>query len=109
MSLYDPEPGKPYGTCTTCGIVIQTDEHCSDHLTATMPVNGGGSHSVRITNPTRAERIESAIQDYADEAAAEFADNVSTLLDADNVTEEEVTEAMRTVYIDLDQALKDPR
>lgn len=107
MSIYDPEPGKPYGSCINCGAEIGTRDDMTAHFDATR--TNGRTHSVRVTNPTRAERIESALQDYAEEAAAEFADNVTTLLDADDVTEEEVTEAMRTVYINLDEALKDPR
>ena len=67
MSMYDQEIGKDYASCSDCTATFPTREEMKAHFRETSP-NGRRSHSARITNPTREERIESEISNLADDA-----------------------------------------
>ena len=100
-SYLNPEPGKPYGSCS-CGETIQTREAKKAHWDAVREATGGRSpgaaHAITTTNPTRPERIESELQDFAEGAISEFLENVGRLLDNnDDLTVEEIDEAVKRI------------
>jgi hypothetical protein len=89
---FDPEEGKPYGHCTRCEskpeFATQKDAH--DHLAA------GEGHSVRITNPDRTHRIQSAVDDIVEDAIQSALEKVDEdIIRRYGATEEEVTEALK--------------
>lgn len=100
-SRFDPEPDKPYGNCSDCGVVLATREDMRAHFRETTPEGGGSSHSVRITNMTRAERIEHEVETELQSAMYDFTEELGRLGDAGDATEDEVTEAVKTAYIDV--------
>lgn len=107
MGRYDPEPGKPYAVCTTCGEVHRTREDMNAHHRDTTPAEGGQSHTARITNQSREERIKAAVETLADDAMSDLLDEIYGLVNQDGVTEDEVSEAVKHVWMDLSDAWKD--
>jgi hypothetical protein len=104
MGRYDPEPDKPYAVCSTCGEVHHTREDMNAHHRATTPEGGGTSHSASIQNRTREERIRDAVEWMADSAMTDLLDEIYGLINQDGITEEEVTEATKQVWMDLSDA-----
>jgi len=102
MSRFDPDPDKPYGSCETCGEAVADRPAMSAHFAATRATSGR-SHTVRVTNRTRTERIEDALEELAESALYDFTESTSWLTN-DGVTEEEITEAVRSVTADFADA-----
>lgn len=99
---FNPREGEPYGRCVECeGVTFETPELASAHMNETFEARTTGrqGHRVRITNPTRARRIESYIESIVDNAIAEAIDRISDLthgsrIRAADATEAEITEAL---------------
>ena len=106
MSRFNQEPDKDYAACKDCDETFPTQVEMSAHFKATM--SGGSSHTASIKNQTRAERIARAVQQCADDAAYEFVNDAEKLLD-EGVTEEEMSAAVRDVYIDFVDAWEQDR
>ena len=109
MSTYDPNPDAPYGTCSTCSLVIATEADANEHLRQTIGQGDGAghSHSVRITNPSRPDRIRRRIAMVIDDAIADAMDELDRLTSrGDNLTEAEVAEALR-MWPDFSEAWDD--
>lgn len=104
MSRFDPKPDEPYGTCK-CGETVATRDAMSAHFKAVADANGGraggSAHSVRITNQTREERIESELENIVESAVRDIMDELDRLIDKGDITEDEATEATKSVDIDL--------
>ena len=77
MSRFDPVEGEPYGVCATCDIALATREDADAHRTATLPADGGFSHSTRARNPTREERVQHMVDDAVQAAISDALDDVS--------------------------------
>lgn len=95
MTRFDPTD-EPYGVCA-CGVTVPNREALSEHWKLT---GGGAGHSTKITNPTRAQRIENELEDLAQSALSDFVNEAEQLLDEEEVTEEEITEALRMIVAD---------
>lgn len=104
---FDPMPDKPHGVCVDCGIEIADSGVMSAHFAETRVNGGGRSHTIRNTNPTRARRIENALEDIAESALYEFVEEASRLIDDGDATEAEITEALRTLHADFSDAWAD--
>jgi flagellar motor component MotA len=102
MSRFDPHPDKSYAACTGCEEVFPTRPEMRAHLTETF--KNGKSHSARITNASRLERIENELESLADDALGEFIDEAHRLMEDGDATEEEITEAMRHIVADFSDA-----
>jgi len=98
MSRYDQIPDKPYAACEGCDTNFPAPADMKAHFKETM--TGGKSHRARITNPTRAERIVNELDNLAEDALYEFVNKAQDLIE-EGVTEEEITEAMRSVTADF--------
>jgi len=107
MSRFDPDPDRPYATCTQCPEVMQDETAMRAHFKATM--QGGRSHRVSITNPTRTERIEQELDRIADDALYEFTNGLDELILSGDVTEAEIDAAVITVTRDFADAWKDSK
>lgn len=99
MSRFDPDAGKDYAACKNCAETFPTRVEMSEHLHSTF--TNGRSHSASIKNQTRAERIKNELDDLMQDALYEFMDSAGKLVDDEGVTEEEISEAMRSVDVDL--------
>ncbi|MCU1441114.1 MAG: hypothetical protein JWP85_2111 [Rhodoglobus sp.] len=102
MSRFDPDPDKPYGNCMDCEEVFADRADMSAHLSETY--KAGKSHRGRGTNPTRAERIERELDQIAEDVLYDFVSRTEDLVDRDEVTEEEITEAVGRVTADFADA-----
>ncbi|AWN07775.1 hypothetical protein HOT31_gp104 [Microbacterium phage Hendrix] len=107
-SRFDPTPDQPYGTCLTCGEVIQTSEDATAHLSKTFDeskaVRGdlsATSHRVQGTNPDRASRIQSFVDQEIEDALENLYEELDREVTRNNLTEEELTEALRDASADL--------
>ena len=98
-SRYDQIPGKDYGHCMDCDTTFANRAEMYEHLSATVVPNDK-SHGGRVTNPTRAERIQQELSLLADNALSRYLDNIDELT-RHGVTEEEITEALKSVDIDV--------
>jgi len=90
--------------CSTCNIEIADRDAMRAHFAETMI--GNHSHSVRITNPTRHERIVNELDRLAEDALHQFVEEAWEMAD-DGVTDEEITEAMRMVDGDFEDAWRE--
>ncbi|MCI4659615.1 hypothetical protein [Cryobacterium zhongshanensis] len=97
-SRYDAKDDQPYGTCQTCGIEIATETMKDEHFASTMKDDAGKtvrrSHSILITNPGRADRVESAVGDLVDTAITDALDELEGLIADEHITREEATAAI---------------
>lgn len=104
MSRFEPDANKPYATCEDCGETFPEREQMSAHLTATSNESKSGrSHGARITNRSRAERIKSELDDFAESALYDFVNSALDLTD-EGVSEEEISAAVRSVVADFADA-----
>ncbi|WP_143153956.1 hypothetical protein [Rhodococcus rhodnii] len=107
-SIYDPKPGVPYGTCMVCDALFADRAAVNAHHDATRPVanpsegfvNLGRSHTVRITNPTRPERIRSMVEEVLEEALRQYGD-----IDVGCQTIESNADVAEYVIDDLERSL----
>ena len=100
MSTFDPIPGKPYGTCLTCSLDIETEEASREHMSQTLDeAKARGeeprSHRVTITNPPRTDRIRARVACIVEDAINESMYDLDRLVDRGEVTEAEIAEALR--------------
>jgi hypothetical protein len=96
MSRFDQDPAANYGMCTTCEIDIPTEQDGEAHMSETMKVaKDKRSHSIRVLNPSREHRIESAVEDIIDAAISTAMEEIDDLVQDGSFTEEEATEALR--------------
>ncbi|MHB1172825.1 MAG: hypothetical protein ACYCZY_10115 [Lacisediminihabitans sp.] len=79
----------------------------SEHLHATFDGGKGQSHRGRATNLSRAERIENEVTDLVDFAVVDLMEELGSLVDSGDVTEEEITEATKRAYVDITNSWKD--
>lgn len=105
---YDQIPGEDYGHCLDCEETFATRGEMHEHLSATAAVAplGVGSHRGRTTNPTRAERIRNRLGHLAEDALSRFLEDIDRVT-RDGVTEEEITEALKFVDIDVSDGWAD--
>lgn len=93
-SRFDADPNEPYGTCLTCALKLQTETDAREHMAATFAQPGANaSHRVRITNPQRADRIDTAVSGLVDSALDTFVEELQALVDSDTISEDEATAA----------------
>lgn len=102
---FDPNPDEPYGHCSDCRDVFDTEDAAEAHMGQTFM--GGSSHRIRVTNPIRARRIESEVSFCIDTALNDLFDELIRLVDNDDATEAEIAEALRWGGRDLDDAWVD--
>lgn len=114
MSRFDEDSDEPYARCTAegCGFVADTKEAISEHSRATSKPTGetvgiiAQSHSYRVVNPTRAERIQRHIDmeasDAIDNAVSEFLESVYRLHSREGVPLAELTTAVARTLVDVD-------
>lgn len=97
MSRFDPDPGKPFGQCSSCSLVIETEDDSRRHMQETFEKTetSARSHSIRITNPSRASRIRSRMESLVEDAIERAMENIDRLVQREDITEAEATEALR--------------
>lgn len=86
---FDPVEGTPYAMCSDCKFVATSRAESDAHLSETTP-EGGYSHTMRVTNPTREERVRRGIDRILEEALDDFVSDVEDLIESGDATEEEV-------------------
>ncbi|MGQ3384476.1 hypothetical protein [Glutamicibacter sp. TV12E] len=101
-NLFDPTPGQDYGLCLTCNKPIPNESDKAKHW------NGDGKgHSIRVLNESRAERIESHITREVEDALQSAFSSIDDYIARGHFTEEEVTVALRTVHVEVDDEWKE--
>lgn len=98
-SRFDQEVGEAYGRCKTCGVELETQTLLEAHVALTFAEAAGDpgqrvSHTVLTTNPSRAGRIETAVDALVHDAIASVVDELERLVAADHITSEEATVAV---------------
>lgn len=91
MNRFDADEDAPYATCATCDEKLSAKADARTHLDATLGQSSGRSHRIRITNPTRAERIEHEIERLVADATDAFVSDLQQLVDERSITPEEAT------------------
>lgn len=94
MTRFDQKAGVDYGTCSACGIALATEQAASDHRDETMSP-GRASHATRATNPTRAERIQSWVDETVYDAISEALDDLRNEVSRANASWDEVLGALK--------------
>lgn len=95
------EQTNPYGKCIDCGVTLQTKEASRQHHMDTLPersdMNGQRvSHSTKVLNPPREDRLASHIARIVEDALDHANEDLEELEDLDGgYTIEEITEALR--------------
>lgn len=93
---YDPDPDRDYGSCVDCAATFPTQAEKRAHLDETRTLSRlGHSHRVRTTNPSRPERIEREIENEIESALMDFVDALYQMTGGGDVTEDEITEALK--------------
>lgn len=103
---FEPLAGKPYGQCINCDQLFYTPEVASLHMHETFEARGAGSsggHRIRVTNLTRAQRVEDAVGQIVQDAIDEAISSISNLTmprrgGLADATESEITEALDHCY-----------
>jgi hypothetical protein len=107
---FNQEIGPGYGACGTCGIDLQTEVDANEHMSATFKdtkAQGGSSgHGVQVLNPTRERRISTEVGSAVADAIEGALDEMDRLVDSNQLTKEEITEALRG-YPDFADAWED--
>lgn len=93
--LFDQLPDEPYGECADCDLVIDTESTARQHMSDTVGSKGNSSHSIKVTNPTRPDRIRSALQTVVDDAINDAMEEIDRMVSRAHLTDEEVAEALR--------------
>lgn len=95
---FDPDEGKPYGKCLTCGIDLATDADAKAHRTETAEAahaaGKNGGHGTRTLNAPRAERIENEVDSLVQDAYESFVEELQKLVNGRHITEAEATTAV---------------
>jgi hypothetical protein len=110
---FNQRPDEPYGYCDTCkeaGTNLEFSDrdemqaHMNETYEASVPLHR--SHSARVVNPTRMERIKrflaQSADDAVDSALDEFIRDASRALMVEDATVAELTEAVKDVGADID-------
>lgn len=114
---FNPDPAKPYATCSDCGAVLQTAADGSEHMDSTMqpvtdlarPSVRASGHSIRVTNQTREGRIGSWIADTERQSVDDAVEEILDAIDDGHLTQEEALAAYYRndlVRDDLEEALR---
>ena len=104
---FDQVEGSNYGNCLGCETTFATQELMYKHLSDTYDKSKNSGHRARVTNPTRAERIEQQACAIVEEAIDKMLDEIDQLVLDEAITEEEAKEALRTQTVDLSQEYSD--
>lgn len=92
---FEPLPDAAYATCRECDFDAQTKESASEHMETTRKESPSRrSHSMLITNPTRPERIRSAIDRLVNAALTKAYDDIDEMIRRGDLTTEEATQAL---------------
>lgn len=94
-SEFDQIPDEPYASCTTCSGTFDTKDDSQAHMLSTAKDSGGRSHRVRISNPSRPERIERRVGSLIDDAVVEIIDELINLERRGQITDEEIGAALK--------------
>jgi hypothetical protein len=97
-SRFDPTPDEPYGKCMDCGAALTTEADSRAHMSSTFKQStsqSSSSHRVRITNPSRPERIRREMARIVDDALYDAMEALDRLTGRAELTDNEVAEALR--------------
>lgn len=94
-SRFDPKPGEPYGECPTCEISFPDQASARAHMSETFEEGEGKSHSVRITNPARPDRIRREVGWEIDSAVSDAIESLDRLVERGDATADEIAQALR--------------
>jgi hypothetical protein len=95
MSLtnkFDPKEGVDYGRCNDCDAKLPTNEESSNHMSETF--KDGKSHSVRVLNPDRHERIQREVDDEVSDAVQRAMEELDGLVERGDASAEEIFQAL---------------
>ena len=108
QTRFDPDPAKPYGTCVTCSRELQTEEDGRAHMAETMAAAlDHRSHTISPSNPPSEDRIRNAVTTVITDKIDEAMEDLDDMVRRGEVTEEEVTAALRYASVDPDDAWLD--
>lgn len=71
---FDPRPDEAYGRCLICDLELPTELVANEHMSETLEAaktdaqGNARGHRVRVSNPTRAQRIEMEVSRIVDSA-----------------------------------------
>ncbi|MGP9725419.1 hypothetical protein ACT3SZ_15520 [Corynebacterium sp. AOP40-9SA-29] len=111
--VYNPDPDRPYARCKDCGEVFADRASAREHQEESMgPLSGPRairtSHTIRVTNLTRAERIDYAVDGVVYDALREHGDMCGRELefneDTDRFISREIADMIRGNDITRDEA-----
>lgn len=87
MPNFNPETDQPYGECTDCHQVFATEPLADEHMTTKH-------HTIYITNPSRADRIDMFISERFDDLVDDFLAKLNGYVLKGDLTGEEVASAL---------------
>ena len=96
---FDQIPDEPYGECLNCQMQLDQKSDADEHMRQTMP-DKGPSHRVRITNPTRDQRIRSAVGQIIDDALYQAGNQIKNMVDQGHLTLDEARSVLALQGID---------
>jgi hypothetical protein len=103
----EPDPDVPYASCESCGTELPTQRAAREHLDSTggpaadEPGIISREHRIRITNPSRAERAASQVEQIISEAVhlaipvEVLVRSLQEAVDRGDLAYSEVTDALR--------------
>lgn len=86
---------KPHATCLTCEQNLVTPADLTAHLRETSKPDGGRSHRARILRLTRSQEVDSIVGREVSDAIDEFCENIARRIQCKQISEQEVTQAIR--------------
>lgn len=92
---------KPYATCKTCGVFLQTRAEVNNHIADTInkATTTCSSHLVNITNPTHKERLAEYIHATVDiHLESLFAQFAQMIIDS-HLTEDDVNKNLSDIKV----------
>lgn len=98
---FDPAASPAtYATCDICELVLKTEADAQAHMDITFKESKtrgelyAHGHRIKVLNPSRTDRIRNHFSNLIAEATEALAENADRLIEKDDVTVEEVTDAL---------------
>lgn len=87
VGRFDPTPGQDYGYCLRCAALMVTETDALTHR-----VSPG--HVIKVTNPSRPERLRREISTMVDEAMRSLCEQLDQLVDDKYASPAEINDTL---------------
>jgi hypothetical protein len=94
-NAFEPLPDVPYGRCRVCDLELLTQQDAKEHMSSTMEQSPDKvGHRISITNPSRQERIRSAMASIVDRRTTDACEDLDDMIDKGQITAKEATKGL---------------